>query len=49
MAAFDPAALAKAGHADAEKYASKTLFAAPVDPAMKQKFVAEFEKIKAGY
>jgi spermidine/putrescine-binding protein len=49
MAGVDPAAVAAAGYADFEGMARKTLFAAPVAPADKQKFVAEFEKIKAGY
>ncbi|MGE0502813.1 MAG: extracellular solute-binding protein [Rhizobiaceae bacterium] len=49
MAAVDPAALEAAGHKDFETTMKTSLFAAPIDPAMKQKFVAEFEKIKAGY
>ena len=49
MAAVDPAAVAAAGNSDIEEMAKKTLFAAPVAPETKQRFVAEFEKIKAGY
>jgi spermidine/putrescine-binding protein len=49
MAAVDPAAVAAAGYSDIEEMAKKTLFAAPVAPETKQRFVAEFEKIKAGY
>jgi len=49
MAAVDPAELEKKGYADIEAMVKKTLFAAPMDPVMKQKFQAEFEKIKAGY
>ena len=49
MAAVDPAALQKTGFDDIAKFVDKTLFGAPMDPVMKQKFTAEFEKIKAGY
>lgn len=49
MAAVAPAALAAAGHAGFGETMKSTLFAAPIDPVQKQKFVAEFEKIKAGY
>jgi spermidine/putrescine-binding protein len=49
MAAVDPAAVAAAGYSDIGEMAKKTLFAAPVAPETKQRFVAEFEKIKAGY
>ena len=49
MAKVDPAAVAAAGYADVQAMAEKTLFAAPVAPETKQKFIAEFEKIKAGY
>lgn len=49
MAAVDPAAVAAAGYSDIEEMAKKTLFAAPVSPESKQRMVAEFEKIKAGY
>ncbi len=49
MAAVDPAALEAAGHKDFETTMKTSLFAAPVAPEAKQRFVAEFEKIKAGY
>jgi len=49
MAAVDPAAVAAAGYSDIEAMTKKTLFAAPVAPETKQRFVAEFEKIKSGY
>lgn len=49
MKAIDPSALAKAGYSDLDKMAEKTVFAAPLPPGTKQRFVDEFEKIKAGY
>ncbi len=49
MAKVDPAAIAAAGYSDLDAMVKKTLFAAPVAPETKQKFIAEFEKIKAGY
>jgi len=49
MAAIDKTALEAAGHTNFEETMKTSLFAAPIDPAMKQKFVAEFEKIKSGY
>ena len=49
MAAIDPAVLQEKGYADVDKFVDKTLFQAPVPAELKQKMIAEFEKIKAGY
>ena len=37
------------GYGDVDKFVDKTLFQSPVPPELKQKMIAEFEKIKAGY
>jgi spermidine/putrescine transport system substrate-binding protein len=49
MASVDPAVLQEKGYADIAKFLDKTLFQSPVPPALKQRMIAEFEKIKAGY
>ncbi len=49
MAAVDPAVLAAKGYADVEKFRDKTLFQAPMPPALRQRMIAEFEQIKAGF
>ncbi len=49
MAAIDPAVLKAGGYDDVEKFVDKTLFQQPVAPELKQRMIAEFEKIKAGY
>ncbi len=49
MAAIDPETLAGSGYGDLEKFVDKTLFQSPVPSELKQKMIAEFEKIKAGY
>jgi spermidine/putrescine transport system substrate-binding protein len=49
MEAVDPAALAEKGYDNVEKFVDKTLFQSPLPSALKQKMIAEFEKIKAGY
>ena len=49
MAATDPATLAAGGFDNIEKFTANTLFQSPVPIALKQKMIAEFEKIKAGY
>ena len=49
MATVDPAVLQEKGYADVEKFVDKTLFQSPVPTELKQKMIAEFEKIKAGY
>ena len=49
MASVDPAVLQAKGYADVDKFKANTLFQAPVPKDLKQKMIAEFEKIKAGY
>ncbi|MFZ1815880.1 MAG: extracellular solute-binding protein [Rhizobiaceae bacterium] len=49
MAAIDATALADAGYGDVAAFVDKTLFQAPVPTELRQKMIAEFEKIKAGY
>ena len=49
MAAVDPKVLAEKGYADVDKFVDKTLFQAPMPTDLRQKMIAEFEKIKAGY
>ena len=49
MAAVDPKVLEEKGYADVDKFVDKTLFQSPVPTELKQKMIAEFEKIKAGY
>ncbi|HEU0221410.1 MAG TPA: extracellular solute-binding protein [Paracoccaceae bacterium] len=49
MAAIDPAILAETGYGDVERFVDKTLFQAPVPFELKNRMIAEFEKIKAGY
>jgi spermidine/putrescine transport system substrate-binding protein len=49
LASVDPKILAEKGYDDVEKFIDKTLFQSPVPAEMKQKMIAEFEKIKAGY
>ena len=49
MAAIDPKVLAEKGYADVDEFVDKTLFQSPVPNELKQKMIAEFEKIKAGY
>ena len=49
MAAVDPEAVTEKGYADVEKFVDKTLFQSPIPSELKQKMIAEFEKIKAGY
>ena len=49
MATIDPAVVEAQGYADVEKFVDKTLFQSPVPAELKQKMIAEFEKIKAGY
>jgi hypothetical protein len=41
--------LEEKGYADVEKFVANTLFQSPVPTELKQKMIAEFEKIKAGY
>ena len=49
MSAVDPAILAAKGYADVEKFRDKTLFQAPMPPELRQRMIAEFEQIKAGF
>lgn len=49
MAAIDKETLDASGYGDVESFVDKTLFQSPVPAELKQKMIAEFEKIKAGY
>lgn len=49
MAAVDPKILADKGYADVDKFLGNTLFQSPMPTELRQKMIAEFEKIKAGY
>jgi spermidine/putrescine transport system substrate-binding protein len=49
MAGIDAEVLETTGYGDVESFIDKTLFAAPLPAATKQKLIAEFEQIKAGY
>ena len=49
MAAVDPAVVEAAGYADVAAFVDKTLFQSPLPSELKQRMIAEFEKIKAGY
>ncbi|VVT16227.1 ABC transporter substrate-binding protein [Hoeflea sp. EC-HK425] len=49
MAAIDAETLKGAGYDDVDSFVDKTLFQSPVPVELKQKMIAEFEKIKAGY
>lgn len=49
LAAMDQDALAEAGYADVEAFLDKTLFQSPLPAELKQRMIAEFERIKAGY
>jgi spermidine/putrescine-binding protein len=49
MSAIDPEVLEGSGYGDIDKFVDKTLFQSPVPSELKQKMIAEFEKIKAGY
>lgn len=49
MAQVDPKILADKGYADVSKFLDNTLFQSPMPMELRQKMIAEFEKIKAGY
>ncbi len=49
MAQVDQKILADKGYADVSKFLDNTLFQAPMPMELRQKMIAEFEKIKAGY
>ncbi|MBD9373017.1 extracellular solute-binding protein [Rhizobium sp. ARZ01] len=49
MAAVDPAMLQEKGYGDTDKFVANTLFQSPMPTELRQKMIAEFEKIKSGY
>jgi spermidine/putrescine-binding protein len=49
MAGLDQETLAYSGYDNLDAFVDKTLFQAPVPAKLKEKMIAEFEKIKAGY
>jgi spermidine/putrescine transport system substrate-binding protein len=49
MAAVDSKILAEKGYADVDAFVENTLFQAPIPTELRQKMIAEFEKIKSGY
>jgi spermidine/putrescine transport system substrate-binding protein len=49
MAAVDAKVLQEKGYADVDKFVSNTLFQSPMPTELRQKMIAEFEKIKSGY
>jgi spermidine/putrescine transport system substrate-binding protein len=49
MAAVDPKILQDKGYADVDAFVANTLFQAPIPTDLRQKMIAEFEKIKSGY
>ena len=49
MAAVEPAMLAEKGYAGVDEFVSNTLFQSPIPVELRQRMIAEFEKIKAGY
>ncbi len=49
MKAIPAEELQASGYADVDQFVANTLFQAPVPTELKQKMIAEFEKIKAGY
>jgi spermidine/putrescine-binding protein len=49
MAKVDPEALKSSGFNDLDKYTADTLWQAPVPAELREKMIAEFEKIKAGF
>ncbi|QRM55940.1 extracellular solute-binding protein [Sinorhizobium sp. BG8] len=49
MASVDPKILEEKGYADVDKFTHNTLFQAPMPTELRQKMIAEFEKIKSGY
>lgn len=49
MAKIDPKLVEASGLADISKYVDNTLFQQPVNPELKAKWIAEFDKIKAGF
>lgn len=49
MAAVDSKILQDKGYADVDAFVANTLFQAPIPTDLRQKMIAEFEKIKSGY
>ena len=49
MKNMDPEALKAAGFHDFQEYTGNTLWQAPIGSEMREKMIAEFEKIKAGF
>lgn len=49
MAAVDAAMLQQKGYGDIDKFVANTLFQSPMPTELRQKMIAEFEKIKSGY
>jgi spermidine/putrescine transport system substrate-binding protein len=49
MGAVDPTALEETGYGDVAAFVDKTLFQAPMPAELRQKMIAEFEKIKSGF
>lgn len=49
MAAVDEAMLTQKGYGDLDAFLSNTLFQTPLPNDLRQKMIAEFEKIKSGY
>jgi spermidine/putrescine-binding protein len=49
MRAMDDETLASMGFDDPSAYTDKTLWQAPLEPALRERMIAEFEKIKAGF
>jgi spermidine/putrescine transport system substrate-binding protein len=49
MAEMDQTELAKVGFDNVEKFREDTLWQAPIPTALREKMIAEFEKIKAGF
>lgn len=49
MAGMDQKVVAEKGYGDVQKFVDKTLFQSPIPSELRQRMIAEFEKIKAGY
>ncbi len=49
MSKIDATVLADMGYDDVEKFRANTLWQAPIPTALREKMIAEFEKIKAGF
>jgi spermidine/putrescine transport system substrate-binding protein len=49
MSKIDPEALASMGYDNLEAFRANTLWQAPIPTALREKMIAEFEKIKAGF